>query len=828
MSCHLRFLGVILGSMLLSMPLACWARQGTPPLSRGGKAQALPAVKRLVIPPTDKRAEAAADARGRDSTPMRFAAPTAVRITPNTDGTWEDVPGGRLWRLRVVSAGATDLNFGFTECWLPEGATLHVSSEDEDYFQGPYSARDNKAHGQLWTPVLPGSRAVIELFVPNGAKEPRLVLSQINRGYRDMFHRQKDFSGSKAGSCNIDTICSQGDPWRNEIRSVARYTVSGSTLCTGTLINNGSNDFKNYFLTATHCGISAANAATVVVYWNYQSPTCGQHGGGSLAQNQSGAVFRMAKSDVDVTLIELEDIPDSAFRVYYAGWDRSGATPSGAVGIHHPDGAQKAISFANSTLKTVSSCIGTGGSTHWQVIWNSGVTEPGSSGSGIWDPISHRLVGTLSGGDSSCDLPQGPDCYGKFSVAWNLGGTAATRLRDWLDPTNTATSVSGRDPNPNPVIDAAGSSLVAEGCTPANAAIDSGEGVTVSFSLQNVGTSNALNLVATLLPTNGVVSPGPAQTYGALAAGGASVTRNFSFAANAGCGSVIMPTLRLQDGTNDLGTVAFAFQVGQPVVTITQNFDSVVAPVLPSGWLNAASGASTGWRTIASWADTAPNSAFATNPATVSDSTLTTPFISISTALAQLIFRHAFDTEEEFDGGVLEIAYNNGPFNDIIAAGGSFVTGGYNFTISSDAQYQSPIRGRDAWSGNSGGFMTTVVKLPITAAGQNVRLRWRMASDDSIEASGWTVDSISVSDGYACCQSAIGAPQIVGTRQTNSSIVFSFNSVSGQAYVIEYKSAVTTNNAWTALQTNVGDGTMKSVTNVPPAGVNRFFRVKVQ
>jgi hypothetical protein len=72
----------------------------------------------------------------------------------------------------VHSAGATDLNLGFTTFWLPEGATLQVSAEGEAYFQGPYTSRDNKPHGQLWTPVLPGEGRVIELFVPASHESP--------------------------------------------------------------------------------------------------------------------------------------------------------------------------------------------------------------------------------------------------------------------------------------------------------------------------------------------------------------------------------------------------------------------------------------------------------------------------------------------------------------------------------------------------------------------------------------------------------------------------------------------------------------------------------
>jgi hypothetical protein len=72
--------------------------------------------------------------------------------------------------------------------------------------------------------------------------------------------------------------------------------------------------------------------------------------------------------------------------------------------------------------------------------------------------------------------------------------------------------------------------------------------------------------------------------------------------------------------------------------------------------------------------------------------------------------------------------------------GGSFVSGGYNRTISNDRG--SPIAGRHAWSGNSGGFITTVVNLPII---QTVgELRWRMASDTSGSGEGWRVDTIRI------------------------------------------------------------------------------------
>jgi hypothetical protein len=54
--------------------------------------------------------------------------------------------------------------------------------------------------------------------------------------------------------------------------------------------------------------------------------------------------------------------------------------------------------------------------------------------------------------------------------------------------------------------------LLAEGCYPTNGAIDPGETVTVLFSLKDTGLGNTTNLVATLLPTKGVVGPSGPQT----------------------------------------------------------------------------------------------------------------------------------------------------------------------------------------------------------------------------------------------------------------------------------------------------------------------------
>ena len=192
--------------------------------------------------------------------------------------------------------------------------------------------------------------------------------------------------------------------------------------------------------------------------------------------------------------------------------------------------------------------------------------------------------------------------------------------------------------------------------------------------------------------------------------------------------------------------------------TLTENFDNLTPPALPTGWLATnALGPPPLWVTSNSGvpnppADTPPNAAFIDNPSVLSDKRLDSIPFSFSkyTSCAQLTFRHNFNLEASdidpnvgFDGGVLEISTDGGnTFEDILMAGGSFVTGGYNRTIATDRG--SPIAGREAWSGNSQGFITTVVNLPVILVGQ-YKLRWRMASDNSGSSEGWRVDTVEIS-----------------------------------------------------------------------------------
>jgi uncharacterized repeat protein (TIGR01451 family) len=294
------------------------------------------------------------------------------------------------------------------------------------------------------------------------------------------------------------------------------------------------------------------------------------------------------------------------------------------------------------------------------------------------------------------------------------------------------------------------------------ASATSGNPVGFTLTLTNLGSATATNpSVSDDLPGGpgiswSIASADPGWTLsgsspqhlsysaGSLAASASTHVHVTSSTTSASCGTTLSNTATFSSTAGGSGQASASESVVGPVSTIFgQSFDGVTAPALPAGWSAAnASGPSPLWATSATSPDTAPNDAFVDDPAVVSDKHLDSPTIAVPGVGAQLTFRSSYGLESTFDGGVLEISIAGAAFQDIVAAGGSFVTGGYNATISSS--FGSPIAGRQAWSGSSGGYLTTTVSLPPAAAGKNVVLRWRMASDTSVSGTGWRVDSVSI------------------------------------------------------------------------------------
>ena len=412
----------------------------------GPEGQPLADVAEIMMPAVDtEKLLEEAQQRSWDE-PPRFATSPPVALNPASACTWETLESGRqMWRLRIASADAVSLNMGFTAYHMPPGGELYVYTPDYSQVLGPYTEADNEEHGQLWTPIVEGAQVVIEVSLPDSeVSQLQLELTSVNHGFIDFE------TAEKSGSCNRDVICSEGNSWRSQIRSVGRYTINGNSLCSGALINNTAQNFRPFFLTANHCLSTAAAASTVVVYWNYDCPTCRALNSAENATpistagipTQTGAFLRATYAPSDMTLLELDENVAASVNAFWSGWDRTGANATSAVAIHHPQGHEKRISFENQAT-TITSYLQNavpGNGTHIRVTdWDLGTTEGGSSGSPLFNQ-NGRIIGQLHGGFALCGNDSS-DWYGRLFTSWTGGGTNATRLSNWLDPGGTGVNV---------------------------------------------------------------------------------------------------------------------------------------------------------------------------------------------------------------------------------------------------------------------------------------------------------------------------------------------------------------------------------------------------
>ncbi len=241
-----------------------------------------------------------------------------------------------------------------------------------------------------------------------------------------------------SNSCNVNVLCTQGNAWATERKAICLIETEDGGSASGALLANTCNTNRPYLLTAWHVvnGLNPNNWTFIFGWW---SSTCTPNTNNQQAILFNGATLRATYESTDCSLLELFQTPSPTSDITYLGWSRSLTTPASSVGIHHPQGDQMKISLANSPASIGN--IATFSNTAWRVLWDLGASEVGSSGSPLFDVSSHRVIGQKYSGTQ----PIGPPCnqltgghnYGRFDLSWTGGGTNATRLSNWLDPTGT-------------------------------------------------------------------------------------------------------------------------------------------------------------------------------------------------------------------------------------------------------------------------------------------------------------------------------------------------------------------------------------------------------
>jgi hypothetical protein len=260
-------------------------------------------------------------------------------------------------------------------------------------------------------------------------------------------------------------------------------------------------------------------------------------------------------------------------------------------------------------------------------------------------------------------------------------------------------------------------------------------------ALVNKVTPNA----AGVLYIDGVaIGPYPADSFGSIRA--VLPTPSFNF----------VHTVEWVD-TNTLEAVAATLLVDPPAL-LSERFDAAPVPALPAGWTTDTAGGGIPWKTTTNTpVDTPRAGAWAQEALTVGLANLYSPPLLLPRT-ARLRFKNGYFTCGLNNGMVLEISVDGQPYQDVLAAGGAFTEGGYNFTL--PETFGNPLGGRQAWTGTSPlpglgdsivPYISTAVMLPASAPAKTVQFRWRLGTGTLclfFNPYGAQIDSVVVEDAF--------------------------------------------------------------------------------
>ena len=269
-----------------------------------------------------------------------------------------------------------------------------------------------------WSPTMEGEAIGFEVMLPSqeALASFSLTLEKVAHRYRAMSPRAST-AGSQCGDQLIDVQCASGLFPSTQEDAVGRMTYEheGETKgCSGTLLNHRDPSFQPYFLTANHCVGTELVAQTVEVAWYYQFNPCGTEALDARVYVTGGGAHLLATSeDQDSTLLLLRgQLPAG---LLLSGWTADpAAAPLDVYNISHPAGGVKKYA-AGQTTRVMQDVV--------EVQWALGVTEEGSSGSGLF--YDELLIGVLAGGPENCSST---DYFGAFADFY-------PQVRKWLSRT---------------------------------------------------------------------------------------------------------------------------------------------------------------------------------------------------------------------------------------------------------------------------------------------------------------------------------------------------------------------------------------------------------
>jgi len=390
----------------------------------------------------------------------RVSVPSDVNLDLQ-QGQWSTLDNGdRVWRVLLQCKNAKGMALMLKDVSLPQGATLQLYSADGKHILHTLDQSDINPNGNMMIGPAIGSKVILEYYEPKiAANLGQFNLFRIQRLYKEylpLTNSSLERGFGDAWDCQVNLNCDNSGDFDDVERSVARILMTmeeGMVYCTGSLINNTAQDMTPYMLTAYHCASEFTPLYEFYRFdFNFNSPFCSNPAQEPPYESLLGCVQVAGYADSDFELLRLFQSIPASFNAYFAGWNRvQNYLPDTTTMIHHPSGDVKKITqdfdpiiVFNSTIDWDNDLVTTPRS-HFRGFPDLGAFQGGSSGCPYLDNNGH-IIGQLHGGDALCDEPKAFN--GRLSSSWTGGGTASSRMRDWLDPLNTGNLIlDGFDPN---------------------------------------------------------------------------------------------------------------------------------------------------------------------------------------------------------------------------------------------------------------------------------------------------------------------------------------------------------------------------------------------
>jgi hypothetical protein len=365
-----------------------------------------------------------------------IAAKTMLSNLSEKDLEWSVVNSMALGTVQLTIAKATSVNVILNGVVLPEGSRYYLITENGN--NGPFSTK-NIQDGSFSHFPIESNTLKIQFELPLEDKENlKFKISEINASFGNAL---------KDGTCNIASVCDDANNYRKAQKSTVIISVNGSGFCTGTLVNNTSRDFTPYIITAQHCLGGSSDLSNWTFAFNYEAKACESknlNNNKSISLRGADIVAQNAKSDFALLLLREDLGPNDS--VHFAGWNKEQTSPNEQHVYHHPNGALKRFSLNENQVTATTYLESNAPPFVWKVDkWEKGTTEGGSSGSSLMNEQGH-IIGTLVGGEASCNNINAADYFGRMDVGFGLNDDWALTLSPWLDPNQgNYDSIDGRD-----------------------------------------------------------------------------------------------------------------------------------------------------------------------------------------------------------------------------------------------------------------------------------------------------------------------------------------------------------------------------------------------